>query len=269
MTKMKLLGGVLLVLAVLFAQVGSAAAAPQIQGTTITGIETETDENGVTTVLVTFDDTQTVRISLKDATDLGLIDPTTQEPVLLEDVPAGTTISPGQVLEEIPVEEPVDEDVHPISDLLAGFFFPEDESMPGVIDGLHTGDNDAEHVFGFGVIAQALWMSRDSDGVADADLAQDILLAKQTKNFEQFFKDHPDYLSDDSTAPSNWGQFKKAVKAQKENQDKHNLGTIVSEQADDEDALTEQENGKSNKKNKAEGKGKEDKGKENKGNKKK
>ena len=60
MFKTKLLTGVLLVLAVLFAQVGTAFAAPVGQETTITGtivsVIPETDTNGVTTVLVTYKD---------------------------------------------------------------------------------------------------------------------------------------------------------------------------------------------------------------------
>ena len=56
MSKTKLLAGVLLVFMLLTAQVGMAAAAPLAQDTTITGtiqdITTETDANGVITVLV-------------------------------------------------------------------------------------------------------------------------------------------------------------------------------------------------------------------------
>ena len=71
----------LLIVTVLFAQVGSVLAAPTSQETTpITGtIDTvvlETDSAGVTTVLVTLTDdlgaTQTVRLSLETAVGLGL-----------------------------------------------------------------------------------------------------------------------------------------------------------------------------------------------------
>ena len=62
MFKTKILTGLLLVAAVLFAQVGSALAAPQTQDATpiigtIQDISTETDANGLTTVhliLTTF-----------------------------------------------------------------------------------------------------------------------------------------------------------------------------------------------------------------------
>ena len=81
MTKMKLLGSVLLVLAVLFMQVGSAAAAPQTQDTTpVTGtvqnITIETDSTGASIVVVTLLDdqgaTQTVNLSVDQAVALGL-----------------------------------------------------------------------------------------------------------------------------------------------------------------------------------------------------
>jgi hypothetical protein len=258
MLNTKRLAGILLVLAVMFTQVGNVAAAPQAQETTppeITQIETETDENGITTVLVTLllDDqtTQTVRISLEYAVQLGLIDLATQQPVPLEDLPEDVTIDPTQV---IPDEEPAAADVHLISSLLANFFFDGDPEMASLIDSFHNGDNDAEQVFGFGVIAQALWMAKDSEGNADIELAEDILLAKQSKDYEAFFDAHPEYLEEfDDTMPTNWGQFKKGIREKKQN-----LGVIVSGQADEEDSLNEQDhgNGKDKDKGKDNGKGK-------------
>ena len=263
MLNKKFLASILLVLAVLLAQVNNVAAAPPPQEVTppeITQIETETDESGVTTVLVTLlaedQTTQTVRISLEYALLLGLIDPATQQPVAPEDVPEGTTIEPAEVIEELPVEEPTEPEAHLISQLLASFFFPDDESMVSVIDSFHTGDNSANQVFGFGVIAQALWMSRDSDGMANAEFAEEILLAKQSKNFEEFFSEHPEYLPENGTAPTNWGQFKKTLN---ENKDKHNLGVIVSEQADqaaEEESLNQQEHGNGQDQENGQGKGK-------------
>jgi hypothetical protein len=233
MSKTKFLTSLLLAMAVLFAQVGIVAAAPPTQDTTppaITGITTETDENGVTTVLVTLEAEgeapQTVRISLDYAIELGLIDPTTQEPVLLENVPLDTTVDPARVIEVVPSEEPV-EDVHPIALILAKFF----DEEPGVVNEYHLDG------FGFGVIAQAMWMSRNLTGteeeVGDASLAGDILQAKRDKNYEAFFEslfeDHPELQEQfGDELPTNWGQFKKVLKEKKQN-----LGVIVSEQAED------------------------------------
>ncbi len=219
MTKMKLLGGVLLVLAVLFAQVGSAAAAPQTQtGTvTVTGTVTaigapQTDANGVTTVPVTVKDANgvetTILVSEADAANLT---------VGQTDVTVTGTASDAVPPEETP------EPVHPISQLLGDFFGVD----PVMIDSWHTGDNEADQVFGFGVIAQALWMATTGEGTdatTDAALAGEILLAKQSKNFEAFFEAHPEFLQEGTTAPTNWGQFKKLLK-----EDKHeNLGAAVS-----------------------------------------
>lgn len=234
MLNTKLLASLLIVLAVLFGQVGHVAAAPQVQETTpITGtvqsITTETDPNGVTTVLVTLLDdqgaTQTVRLSLEAAVTLGLVtlDPANQEPVV-------DTTHVGQTVEIDPTtiipEETTEESVHPIAWLLAEFFGED----PVVVDGYH------DDGFGFGVIAQALWISRNltgtEDAPGDASLAEDILIAKQNKDFEAFFEAHPEYVID-GDVPSNWGQFKKALSDKK-----NNLGVIVSGQ-EEPDSSTE------------------------------
>jgi hypothetical protein len=255
MLNTKLLASLLIVLAVLFGQVGHVAAAPQVQETTpITGtvqsITTETDANGVTTVLVTLLDdqgsTQTVRLGLEAAVTLGLVtlDPTTQEPSV-DETQVGQTveIDPTTVIPE----EITEESVHPIAWLLAEFFGAD----PAVVDGYH------EDGFGFGVIAQALWISRNltgtEDAPGDASLAEEILIAKESKDFEAFFEAHPEYVID-GNIPSNWGQFKKALSDKK-----NNLGVIVSGQEDPNsstDALPGQDHGNGKDKNKDKGKGK-------------
>jgi hypothetical protein len=238
----KYLAGFLLVLAVLFTQVGNVAAAPQIQDSTpITGtiqsITTETDPTGVTTVLVTvLDDqgtSQTVRLSVETAVALGLVtvDLTSQEPVV-DGTKVGQTveIDPTTV---IPEEE---EAVHPIAALLASFFGED----PGIVNGYH------EDGFGFGVIAQAMWIAQGLDG--DASTAGLILEAKHTGDYSAFV------LPDGST-PTNWGQFKKAALGK----DKKNLGIIVSGHAEGvnaEEGAAPQDHGKGNGKDKHKGNGK-------------
>jgi len=239
MPKTKLFAGVLLVLAVLFAQVGTALAAPVAQDTTnITGtivnVATETDENGVTTVLVTYTDAnqveQTVRLSLDAAVAEGLVivDETTKEVTIVAQPGDALDVDPAGAIPD--QEEPTDEYVHPIAAILAKFFGVE----PNVIQGYH------EDGYGFGVIAQAMWMAKGlSDGsegtTVDAGL---ILQAKKTGDYTAFT------LPDGST-PTNWGQFKKTVMGK----DKKNLGIIVSGHADTTDetgAQTLQENGQGN-----------------------
>jgi len=241
MFKTKLLAGVLLVFMLLTAQVGMAAAAPLAQGATITisGIvteigEPETDENGVTTVLVTLlledQTTQTVRISDVLAAGLAI------------DQQVSLQVDPNDVISD---EEPTEPDVHLISELLANFFFDGDSEMASLIDSFHTGDNEEEQVFGFGVIAQALWMSQSftEEGTADATLAEQILAAKKSGEYDNItLSDGTVFEWPDGNVPANWGQFKKALR---ENKEKHNLGVIVSGQADDgtEDALNAQDHG--------------------------
>ena len=248
MSHTKLLSSVLLVLAVLFAQVGVVAAAPQTQDATpITGtiksITTETG-NGVTTVLVTLVDdqgaTQTVRLSVDTAVSLGLVtlDPTTQQPVV-DETQVGQTVEvdPTTV---IPDETP-QESVNPISWLL-GEFFHED---PSVIQGYH------DDGFGFGVIAQSLWISKNVSG--DASLAEQILQAKQSGDYSSItLADGTPLTLPDGSVPTNWGQFKKALL-----EHKNNLGFVVSGHADQDNStdsvVTQHGNGKDKNNN---GKGK-------------
>lgn len=242
MFKTKLLASILLAIAVLFAQVGLVAAAPTAQDTTpITGtiqsITTETDANDVTTVLVTLLDdlgaTQTVRLSVETAASLGLValDPVTSEPVVDEtQVGQLIEIDPTTVIPDETLEEPV----HPIAALLAAFFGEE----ASIVNDYH------EDGFGFGVIAQAMWMSKNLN--EDASLAGLILDAKKSGDYSEFI------LPDGST-PTNWGQFKKAV-----SEKKNNLGVIVSGNADLDDSInsTEKEHGSGKDKDKGNGKDK-------------
>lgn len=229
MAKTKNLAGLLLIAAILFTQVGTVLAAPQTQDPTpITGtiqsITLETDGNGLTTVLVTVMDgtgsTQTVRLSVETALELGLVtlDAVTQEPVVNESqIGMPVEIDPATA---IPDEEPTEESYHPISVLLASFFGEE----ASVIDGYH------EDGFGFGLIAQSLWMSQNIGG--DATLAEQILEAKQTGDYSALFPEGTEDI------PTNWGQFKKAY-----SEKKSNLGSVVSGHAENdttEDASVEQ-----------------------------
>jgi len=256
MNKLKLILTLGLMLVVLFAQVGSASAAPQAQtATPITGtiqsITVETDASGVSTVVVALLDsqgaTQTVRISVDTAVALGLVtlDPATNTPTVVDaQVGQPVTVDPTTVIPDPTTAETV----HPISALLAAFF-GEDATA---IDTFH---NDG---FGFGVIAQALWMSQNLNG--DATLAGEILQAKQDKDFATFFEAHPDLF--DGTIPTNWGQFRKAVLNKK-----NNLGVIVSGHEDSPTNLSAQPehgngnnngngHGQGNNKNKNKGKNK-------------
>jgi hypothetical protein len=259
MNKLKLILTMALTFAVLFAQVGSAAAAPLAQTPTdITGtisqIQIQTT-NGVTTVLVTLTDSQNVphtvtiseatAISLKllqvDGNNQPILDPNgLPMPVVLDpNNPLSVTVAAGDI-----IPDTTNVAVNPISSLLATFFGGD----ASIIDGYH---NDG---FGFGVIAQALWMSRNLTGtegqVGDTSLAGDILQAKQDKDFAAFFEKHPDLLADGESIPTNWGQFRKAFSDKK-----NNLGVVVSGHGDNPDNSSQSEHGKGQGKDNNNGKG--------------
>ena len=213
MFKQKFAFTLLLALALLFAQVGAVAA----QGTTaVTGtiqsITIETDASNVTTVLVALDvqgTASTVRLSVDDAVTLGLVtlDLTTNAPVAVDTMIGQTITIDGALI--IPDTTEEETPVHPLSAILASFF----DADPIVIDGYH---NDG---FGFGLIAQALWMSKNI--TEDASLAGEILDAKKTGDYSMFFPEGTENI------PTNWGQFKKAF-----SEKKNNLGVVVSGQED-------------------------------------
>lgn len=207
----------LVVAAVLMVQTSAVLAAPAAQTTTpITGTVqsiTLEDQNGVTTVVVTVltsEGTQTLRLSLEYAASLGLvtIDPATGLPVVNESaINTEVTIDPALI---VPDPLPDDQAQHPVAAILADFF----ADLPGVTyDAIMQAHEDG---VGFGVIAQALWMTQKLEG----DLAgfEAIIEAKQTGDYSAVT------LPDGST-PTNWGQFRKALL---QGDKKANLGQIMS-----------------------------------------
>ena len=191
----KFLIRLLFVLAVLVAQVSVVFAAPEPITGTVQSITLETNANtAVTTVLVTLlenEVSQTVRLTIESAITLGLVilggdgNPVINESILGKSI----EIEPTTVIND-------EQNQHPVGDALATFFSD--------ITGLDYASIMAAHDegTGFGVIAQALWLTRKLEGNAEVFLA--ILDAKKTKDFSAF-------VLDDGTTPANWGQFKKAV----------------------------------------------------------
>ncbi|NIO67671.1 MAG: hypothetical protein GTN71_01060, partial [Anaerolineae bacterium] len=161
---------------------------------------------------------QTVRLSLETAIGLGLVqvdengEPVVDEdgnPIPNEDMIGETVeIEPNDVIEE--GEEEGEEGWHPVASALAEFFAGTLGLDYEMVMGRH------EEGFGFGVIAQACWMSYALEG--DADLWGDILDAKKSHDFSSI------ELPDGET-PTNWGQFKKAVLGSEKHK---NLGAIMS-----------------------------------------
>jgi hypothetical protein len=231
MLRTKFLASILLTLIIAAAQISSAFAAPAQQAPTptptptatapITGtiqsITLQTDSTGVTTVTVTLTDGTTVNLSLDTAFNLGLV--TTNDPATAAVVDSMI----GQTIEINPTDvitPPVDDTAqNPVAAALADFFglqyqFIQDYHDEGV---------------GYGVIAQACWLSFAAGG--DASQCGEIIDAKQ--NGEDFT-----VTTAEGTiiTASSWGQFKKAIL------DKHDplqtLGAIMSGRAKSEETVS-------------------------------
>lgn len=211
MKKTKYMFVLFIAIAVLTTQVGSVLAAPAFQDVvidgTVTALECVTEDGA--TILVTFDDadgvSQTVEVDLETAKTLGLV--TIGE----GDVPDCSEEAFQAILDALSEDKPQ----HPVGAALSIFF--KDVSDYDTIMGAH------EDGAGFGVIAQALWLTMKLEG--DSDTFLDILLAKETKDFSAFFEEG-------ATAPTNWGQFKKEIL---NGDKKSNLGAVMSDKDKDED----------------------------------
>jgi len=221
MLKTKFVTSLVLALAILALPVGAVFASPLLQeefiSGTVTGLACETDTaTGITTFLVTVEGadgvSQTLRIDQLTAEDLGLItvdengSPDCSEEALAEAIGLEVEIDPASV---IPEEE---EPQHPVGSALATFFadiIDYDAIMAAHEDGV-----------GFGVIAQALWLTQKLEGDVEVFLA--ILTAKETKDFGAF-------VLEDGSTPKNWGQFRKAIM----DGEKGNLGIVMSDKDKD------------------------------------
>jgi len=107
---------------------------------------------------------------------------------------------------------PAKQEDHPVGFSLAEFF----TDLLGVdYDTIMEYHNEGA---GFGTIAQALWMTNALEG--DTDTFAAIIEAKMNNDFSAI-------VLPDGTTPKNWGQFRKAVMADRE-KSKENLGAIMS-----------------------------------------
>ena len=238
----------------LVTQISVASAGPPLQdGTLVEGnvesvvIETNTETGEAEGVVVSIKDksgvTQTFNLSPDYATSLGLV---------VDDGAGGYAVAEGVVGLPVFIDPNAavlaeEEKEHPVGSALSEFFY----DMLGV---------DYEKVMeyhedgmGFGVIAQALWMTNALDG--DTITFEAILDAKKNHDFSAIT------LPDGST-PKNWGQFRKAVMSDRE-KSKENLGSVMSGRTGIDhglDDVTLKENGKPANAGKTEDKGKPDKG---------
>jgi hypothetical protein len=205
-------------------QVAVVFAAPTQEGTdpiigTVQKITLKTNPNtGVTTVLVEVLDengvSRTVRVSQETALDpkLGLITLDDDGNPLINEDALGLeiVIQPADI---IPEEE---QEQHPVGSALARFFSDiQDLDYDAIMTAYENGN-------GFGLIAQALWLTRKLNGNAD-DFAL-ILQAKKDGDFSSF-------TFEDGTSPITWGQFRKAVMGEDK---KGSLGIVMSQEDRDD-----------------------------------
>ncbi len=199
MNKTKIFISLVLALSVLIGQVGSVLAAPALQESdpgTVKSITLETDPNtGITTVIVEIkgaDQTrQTFRISQETAITVGLVALDGDGNLVINKSALGKRIEidPAMVLPD------QQEDRHPVGDALATFF----SDVPGMNYETIMAAHDKG--VGFGVIAQALWLTKELEG--NSEIFEKLLTAKETDDYSEF--------TFDGVAPKNWGQLRKAI----------------------------------------------------------
>lgn len=222
----RLFTSVFLALALLTMTAGTAFAQ---ETTLITGtvqtVVLETDATtGETTVVVTVLDeigtSQTVSISLATAESLGLVttDPITGESTVVEEA-VGTTveIDPATVIQD-GKETTEEEDQHPVGSALSDFF----SDLLGVdYETIMTFHDDG---VGFGVIAQALWLTNNLEG--DTATFEALLEAKQNGDYSSI-------TLADGTTPDTWGDVVKSLKKG------DNLGSVMSGKGDSSEDTAE------------------------------
>ena len=242
MNKMNFFVSLLLAISLLLIQVGRVFAAPALQadtpvGGTVQSITLETDPTtGVITVIMTLMDenqlSQSARVSLESAITLGLVALDGDGNAMINE------LALGQPLEVDPafLIPDVEEEQHPVGNALATFF----SDIAGLdYEAIMTAHDEG---MGFGVIAQALWLTTKLEG--NAEIFQSILLAKQTGDYSAF--------TVDGTTPSNWGQLKKAIL----NTDKKNgVGAVMSTPRNNENGNGNDKNKDNNRNENGNGKG--------------
>jgi hypothetical protein len=214
----KIYTSLLLVFALLVIPTGIVFAQ---ESTPITGtvqtvvLETDQTTNETVAVVTILDEatgeTQTVTLDLETAADLGVVttDPSTGIATVNEgSIGTVVEIDPTTVIDD---DETETEEEHPVGSALGNFFGDLFGADYDTIMAVH------EDGVGFGVIAQALWLTNELGG--DTATFQALIDAKQTGDYSAIT------LADGST-PDNWGDVVKSLKKG------DNLGSIMSGKAD-------------------------------------
>jgi hypothetical protein len=242
MARTKTLLGVVLALAVAFGQFSLAVAAPQLDPLvgTIDSISEGTDINGDPVIIVTYTDTEAVpqqhvvELSVADAVALGLVtqDLVTGDITIVAVVGAPIDLTsvagdfdpcaPGETGDAIVPEvtdpalvegEEEGDSGHPVGSALCDFFAGSLGLTYDQIMGWH------EDGFGFGVIAQALWMAEMS-GMDPEDI-----LSVKGGDMDYSELGLPEGVD-------NWGRLRGYVFGKGAEKTVHNLGEIMSGRAE-------------------------------------
>jgi hypothetical protein len=219
MKKAKFFVSLILSISILMIPVGGVfAAAPVQDSTLLTGkvhrITLDTDPStAITTVIVELvgqgHGKQIVRISQETAVELRLIMLDVDGPVI-NPLALGTPVEIDA--ETLIPDEP--EDRHPVANALATFFsdVADEETLYTSIMAVH------EDGVGFGVIAQALWLTLKLE--ADSQVFELILDAREKNDYGELYQ-----YFEDGVMPTNWGQLRKAILTQEK---KSSVGTVIS-----------------------------------------
>jgi hypothetical protein len=207
---------ILLTLALLTLSTGTVFAQEVSVSGIVESVEFGTDANGETIVILTLvDNPEPVQVSVETG------EATATETAVGSEV----TIAP----EDVIPSEGEEESEHPVGSALSEFF----SEMLGV--DYDTIMEQHEDGFGFGVIAQALWLTNQIEGDTDTFVA--LLEAKESGDYSNIT------LADGST-PDNWGDVVRSLKKGE------NLGSVMSDKGANSDTEDGEGKGKGNGKDK-------------------
>lgn len=196
----KFLIGFIFAILIFGAQIRVVFAAPAGHAHLLTGtvesISVETDvTTTITTVRVVLLDennlSQTLRLDLKTAFRLGLISTDENGTPAINQTALGLTIQ----IDQKYILSDDESNRHPVGDALATFF--------GGITDYQTIMDEHQKGVGFGLIAQALWLTQKLAG--DSETFKAILLAKETNDYSAFI------LAADGSSPKNWGELRSVI----------------------------------------------------------
>lgn len=223
----KIFVSILLAIALVTFATGTVFAQTESVVVTVEAVEFGTDANGETIVILTLSgQEEPVQVSVETAESLGLVttNSETGEVTVTESaVGSEVTIESGNIIPSEGEGEETSE--HPVGSALSEFF--------GELLGVEyeTVMEQHESGFGFGVIAQALWLTNQIDGDTETFVA--LLEAKESGDYSNIT------LADGST-PDNWGDVVKSLKQGE------NLGSVMSNKGANSDTEDGTEKGKGN-----------------------